>query len=167
MYNHSERTDAAVYLFTIAKQASHFGSGLEIVNLAIDVSTEIVIDRPLKEIAAFATDPDNAPKWYENIKSVEWKSQKSVKVGAKIDFVAEFLGRRLTCTYEIVEFAANKRMVMRTAEGPFPMETTYIWEETDDGRSRMTLPNRGEPAGFSKITAPLMGQAMRRANHKT
>jgi hypothetical protein len=57
-------------------------------------------------------------------------------------------------------------MVMRTAQGPFPMETTYAWQPTHDGRTRMTLRNRGEPAGFGKITAPVMAGAMRRANLK-
>jgi hypothetical protein len=55
---------------------------------------------------------------------------------------------------------------MRTAQGPFPMETTYTWSATNDGKTRMTLRNRGEPAGFSKLVAPLMVRAMRRANRK-
>jgi hypothetical protein len=53
---------------------------------------------------------------------------------------------------------------MRTAEGPFPMETTYTWEATPAGGTRMTLRNRGTPAGFSKWLAPFMAFAMRSAN---
>lgn len=69
-------------------------------------------------------------------------------------------------TYEIVELVPGERFVMRTAEGPFPMETTYTWETTADGGTRMTLRNRGTPTGFSKLVAPFMGRAVRSANRK-
>ena len=78
--------------------------------------------------------------------------------------VARFLGRRLAYTYEIVELVADARLVMRTAQGPFPMETTYTWSSVDDGSTLMSLRNRGEPAGFAAVTAPMMAAAMRRAN---
>jgi uncharacterized membrane protein len=134
--------------------------------LAVDVVTEIVIERPRRAVAAYACDPANAPEWYANIKAVEWKSEPPLRVGSRLAFVAHFLGRRLAYTYEIVELAADERLVMRTAEGPFPMETTYTFEAAGADRTRMTLRNRGEPSGFSRVVAPLMAAAMRRANQK-
>ena len=132
----------------------------------VDVATTIVIERPRAEVAEYAGDPANAPQWYENIKSVEWKSAPAVRVGARVAFVAEFLWKTLAYTYEIVEHVPGERLVMRTAEGPFPMETSYTWESTPDGHTRMTLRNRGTPSGFSKLMKPFMSWAMRRANNK-
>ena len=132
--------------------------------MAVDVVSEIVIARPRPQVAAFACDPDTATEWYENIKSVEWRSPPPLAVGSRLAFAAAFLGRRLEYTYEVRELVPGERFVMRTAEGPFPMETTYAFADAPGGGTRMTLRNRGEPAGFAKVAAPVMGLAMRRAN---
>jgi hypothetical protein len=134
--------------------------------MAVDVVTEIVIDRPRAEVAAYAGDPSNAPSWYVNIKSVEWETPPPLAVGSRMAFVAQFLGRRLAYTYEVADLVAGERLVMRTAQGPFPMETTYTWETVSEAATRMTLRNSGEPSGFSKLAAPFMASAMRKANRK-
>ena len=131
--------------------------------MAVDVVTEVEIARPRSEVAEFACDPDNATRWYENIASVEWRSPPPLAVGSRLEFVARLLGRRLAYTYEVREHAPGERFVMSTAQGPFPMETTYAFEDAGAG-TRMTLRNRGEPSGFAKVGAPLMERAMRRAN---
>jgi uncharacterized membrane protein len=134
--------------------------------MPVDVVTEIVINRPSDEVAAYVADPSNAPQWYANIDSVEWRTEPPVEVGSRMAFVARFLGRRLAYTYEIVELVPGERLVMRTAQGPFPMETTYTWAPVDQVNTRMTLRNRGEPSGFSKVGALFMAPAMRKANRK-
>ncbi len=128
--------------------------------------TETTIGRPVEVVSTYAADPTNAPEWYANIESVDWQTPPPITVGSRMTFIARFLGRRLEYTYEIVELVPGERLVMRTAEGPFPMETTYTWAETPSGRTRMTLRNRGEPRGLSKVSAPLMARAIRRANRK-
>jgi len=134
--------------------------------MAVDVQTEIVISRPRAEVAAYASDPDNAASWYQNIESAEWKTPRPLAVGSRVAFVARFLGRRLAYTYEVTELVPGERFIQRTMEGPFPMETTYSWEDAPGGGTRMKLRNRGEPSGFSSFAAPVMATAMRRANQK-
>ena len=135
-------------------------------SVSVDVVTETIIKRPRVMVASFVTDPDNAPSWYANIKSVEWKSDPPPRLGSRVAFVAEFLGRRLEYTYEVVEFVPGERLAMRTTEGPFAMETTYEWAVNGSDETRMTLRNRGAPSGFSRLAAPLLAANMRRANRK-
>jgi uncharacterized protein YndB with AHSA1/START domain len=134
--------------------------------MTVDVTTEIVINRPRREVADYAANPDNAPAWYVNITSVEWMTPPPLQIGSRVAFVAQFLRRRIAYTYEIAELVPGERFVMRTAQGPFPMETTYTWTSTDAGGTRMTLRNRGTPSGFSMLVAPFMSSAIRRANRK-
>ena len=133
--------------------------------MPVDIHTEIEIDRPRGEVAAYAANPDNTTAWYQNIQAIEWETAPPLGVGSQIAFVARFLGRRLTYTYEIKALEPGERLVMSTAR-PFPMETTYTWEDTASGGTKMGLRNRGEPSGFSKIAVPLMARAIRRANRK-
>ncbi|MEP7228773.1 MAG: SRPBCC family protein [Ginsengibacter sp.] len=139
----------------------------------VDVTSKIIIAAPADKVSAYTADPDNAPKWYKNIKSVEWlpagqsgKTPKPLIVGSRVAFKANFLGKELTYIYEIKEYVPGQHLVMSTFEGPFPMETTYRWQRIDDNTCSMTLRNAGKPAGFSKLFAPFMEMAMRSANKK-
>jgi uncharacterized membrane protein len=132
----------------------------------VDVTTQIKINASCEQVAAYAADPNHAPEWYVNIKEVEWKTPPPLVLHSLVAFKARFLGRQLAYTYEVVEWEPGKKLVMRTADGPFPMETTYLWEAIDDHTTLMTLRNRGNPSGFSKLFAPFMSSAMRRANQK-
>jgi uncharacterized membrane protein len=132
--------------------------------VVVDVLTEIEVNRPRDEVSAFAADPSNASAWYKNIKAIEWQTPPPAVVGSRIRFRAQFLGRTLDYTYEVRDLQPGRRFVMATADGPFPMETTYTWEDAAGGATKMTLRNRGEPLGFAAVTAPVMTRAMRRAN---
>jgi uncharacterized membrane protein len=132
--------------------------------MAVDVVSSTVIARPCAEVAAFASSPENAPRWYRNIRSVRWVTEPPLRVGSRIAFVAHFLGRKLAYTYEVTELNPDRRFVMRTADGPFPMETSYEWHPEGPRSTRMVLRNRGQPTGFSAVVGPFIAWAMRRAN---
>ena|SRR5579864_2110259 len=136
-----------------------------ITTAVIEVITSITINAPQRRVAAYASNPDNATEWYENIVSVVWQTPKPLEVGSRIVFTARFLGRTLSYTYEVLDISSS-RFVMRTAHGPFPMETRYLWDHVTNNVTKMILVNKGEPAGFSKLVAPFIAMLMRRANEK-
>ena len=133
--------------------------------MAVDVQTEVEIDRPRVDVATYVANPNNATEWSETVESVEWKTTKSLRVGSRVTFVGTLLGRRFTYTYEVTELVPLERLVMRTADGPFAIETTYTWQDAAPGATRMTLRSRGQPTSLSsRLTAPLMASAIRRTN---
>jgi uncharacterized membrane protein len=132
----------------------------------VDVLTRIEIGRSRSSVYSYAADPDNAPRWYINIDSVEWETPPPLRVGSRVAFVAHFLGRRLSYTYEVVELIEDEVLVMRTANGPFPMQTTYTFQAQGPERTVMTLRNSGRAAGFSVLAAPFLSLAMRRQNRR-
>jgi len=132
----------------------------------VDITTSIEIARPRQVVAAYAADPDHVRDWYANIDRVTWETERPLSIGTRLSFVARFLGRTLSYTYQVTDFVPVERLVMATAEGSFPMETTYTWTDLPGRGTRMTLRNRGTPSGFAGITAPFMVAAMRRANRR-
>jgi uncharacterized membrane protein len=132
----------------------------------VDITTAIDIGRPRQVVAGYVSDPDHAPDWYANIHRVTWETEKPLTIGTRLAFVARFLGRTLSYTYEVTDFLPNERLVMATTEGMFPMETTYAWSDLSGQRTHMTLRNRGTPSGFAGVTAPVMAAAIQRANRK-
>ncbi|MCA4134527.1 SRPBCC family protein [Arthrobacter sp. M4] len=132
----------------------------------VDVTSEAVINRPREVVAGYAANPDNAPEWYSNIDSVHWETPPPLAVGSKLAFKAQFMGRTLEYTYEFVEWEPGRKLVMRTAQGPFPMQTTYTWEDAGEGATRMTLRNNGKPSGFSFIAGAVMAPMIKRATRK-
>jgi uncharacterized membrane protein len=132
----------------------------------VDVKVQIVVERTRHAVAEYSSDPDNATAWYTNITAVQWETPKPASLGSRFAFTAQFLGRELNYTYEVTELVPDRRFVMRTAQGPFPMETTYTWDDAPNGSTLMTLRNSGEPSGFSRIVTPVLAIAMKRANRK-
>ncbi|MFV0458776.1 MAG: SRPBCC family protein [Actinomycetales bacterium] len=134
------------------------------VPVAVDVRTEIDIDRAVAHVAAFAAEPGNAPRWYRRIARAEPLDGPALGVGTRTRFQATFLGRTLDYVYEITEYTPGEHLTMTTVDGPFPMTTQYVWHELTTTSCRMGLRNHGDPQGFGALTAPVVQLAMRRAN---
>jgi uncharacterized membrane protein len=134
--------------------------------MSVDVTATIAIERPIDVVAAYAGDPSNAPSWYRRIEAAEWETDPPITLGSRVAFRARFMGRSLAYTYEVTEYTPGEQVAMRTTEGPFPMATTYTWRVVSDRVTHMTLRNHGEPTGLTRLAAPLIRRAMRRAMHQ-
>jgi uncharacterized membrane protein len=133
---------------------------------SIDVSSQIVVERPRADVAAYTTDPDNAPNWYAGIESVEWQGEHTLRVGTRVRFRAHFLGRHLDYDVEVTDFVPGDHLSLRVVDGPFPMETEYRFESLGDAQTRVTQTHRGMPSGFARLAARVLMYAMHRTPMK-
>ncbi len=134
--------------------------------MSVDVTTEIVINKWVPEVAAFSTNPDNVPKWRSNVKSVEWKTPRPLRAGTRIAFVKRLLGQKVIHVYEVVEFVPSERLIMRTKNGAFPMLYAYSWSPAELGGTRMTLRSCSFPKGAINWLSPLVTVAVAHSNRK-
>lgn len=131
--------------------------------MPVDVQMEIIIERELPEVAAYAADPRRAPEWYSLVDEIEWDDDARLEVGTQVAFVSHASRRKQSFLFEVREYVPEERLVMRTTGGSYPMEATYTWEAHAGRSTKMTLRNRGEPSGLLALLAPLLAPAMRRS----
>jgi uncharacterized membrane protein len=132
----------------------------------VDVVSEIEIQRPRDEIAAFVLDQDNAPAWIESVESVKWDAWRPLAERSRFTHVSGLLGGRLAYAYEVLELVPGERLVVSTEDGPFAMRTTYTWADAPGGATTMTLHSYGQPESSHRLSVPVIAKALRRANQK-
>ncbi len=131
--------------------------------MTVDVEVHATIDRPRAVVAGYCCDPDNVTAWYANITAVQWETPGPLAIGSRFRFTSDFLGRRLQYTYEVAELVPAERLVMRSDESPFRMETAYTFQDTAGAATWMTVRNRGEPTAYSGLAPAIVASAIRRA----
>lgn len=129
--------------------------------MAIREELSVVIDRPIEEVFAFATEPENEPLWQSTSLETEQTSGGPVGVGTTFRNTSKFLGRRIDSTYEVTENEPPRRQCVRVTSGPIPGSGCYLFEPAEGG-TRFTQRFEAEIGGFFRLAEPLVGRAIRR-----
>jgi uncharacterized protein YndB with AHSA1/START domain len=134
--------------------------------MTVDVEVHATIDRPRAEVAGYCCDPENVTAWYGNVTAVQWETDGPLAIGSRFRFTSDFLGRRLQYTYEVLELVPAERLIMRSDQSPFRMETAYTFQDTAGAATWMTVRNRGEPTAYTGLAPAILATAIRRATSK-
>ena len=129
--------------------------------MAIREELSVVVDRPIEEVFAFATEPENEPLWQSTSLETEQTSGGPVGVGTTFRNTSKFLGRRIDSTYEVTENEPPRRQCVRVTSGPIPGSGCYLFEPAEGG-TRFTQRFEAEIGGFFRLAEPLVGRAIRR-----
>src|SRR5215207_3985490 len=130
--------------------------------MAIQQEHSVVIDRPIEEVFAFVTDPNNDPLWQSTSLETEQTSEGAVDVGATFRNTSKLLGRRIESTMEVTENEPPRRQYVRITSGPIPGEGCYLFEPADGGSTRFTQTFEAEVGGFFRLAEPLVERAISR-----
>ncbi|HXG35823.1 MAG TPA: SRPBCC family protein [Dehalococcoidia bacterium] len=128
----------------------------------MEATAEIIINRPLAEVAAFVMDPANDLSWIGGVKEVQILTSLPLQAGTRVRRVAAFLGRRIEYVNEVVSYDPPRRLEMRSVQGPFPMTVVYELKEAESG-TRLHIRAAGDATGFFKLAGPLLSNAVRRS----
>jgi hypothetical protein len=126
-----------------------------------DVTVETLIRRPRGEVAGFATDWRNDPRWIRALTDVRLETDEPFGAGSQVARVASFLGRRMEYVNEVAELVPGERLVMRSVKAPFPMTVTYRWADAPGG-TVMSIRAQGDATGFYRMAGPALSLAVRR-----
>jgi uncharacterized protein YndB with AHSA1/START domain len=125
----------------------------------IRVEHSALIDRPVEEVFAYATDPGHVPEWQSS--ALEASLDGPVREGATGREVRKFLGRRIESTLRIETYEPPRRFVLQVTSGPVPFRAEQTTEPEGEGTRISTLVEGG-PGGFFKLAEPLVERAVKR-----
>lgn len=130
--------------------------------MALDVLVKTEIDRPRKEVATFAFEPDNDPLWIGGIKEAHLLTKRPVGLGTKVQRLAKFMGKTIDYVLEVIAFEEERLMVMKSVKSPFPMKVTYRFDDLENNKTLAQVRVEGSSKGFYKIADFLMAPMVRR-----
>jgi carbon monoxide dehydrogenase subunit G len=122
----------------------------------------LVINRPIEEVFAFISNPENLPRWRAGTLELTRTSSEPLSVGSIFKGRFTFLGRPFDGNLEIILHESHRRYGTRLTEGPFPLEARYTLEPAGNGTD-LTLVIEGEPGGFFKLAEPLVVSLAKRS----
>jgi uncharacterized protein YndB with AHSA1/START domain len=118
-----------------------------------------VINRPVEEVFAYATDPAHVSEWQSS--ALEASVDGPLQAGATGREVRKFLGRRMESTMRIEAYEPPRKFALQVTSGPVPFHVEQMTEPEGEG-TRLSVVIEGEPGGFFKLAEPLVERAVRR-----
>jgi uncharacterized membrane protein len=120
------------------------------------VEESVVIDKPIGEVFAFFTDPDNVSVYSSNIGDYRVVSGGNSEIGRKAEFTARVVGVRLDFTDELVEYEEGKHYKLASTGGRIPYTIDTRFEDEGDS-TRVTWHQESESLGsVFKLADPIV-----------
>jgi len=121
----------------------------------INLDLGTLIDKPVKDVFAFVTNPANMAKWNSAVVSMEQITPGAVGLGTKFKNVGEMLGRRIEGEMQVVAFEPDSKYGFQMNAGPMQVNITLAFKTVGTG-TKLSLNAQGNPAGVFKLAEGVM-----------
>ena len=121
----------------------------------INLDYDTTINRPLKDVFVFASNPNNVAKWNSAVVSIQQVTPGPVDVGTKFKAVGEMMGRQLEGELQVQVYEPSSKCGFQLNVGPMQMNMTMSFESVGTG-TKLNLNIQGNPAGVFKLAEPVM-----------
>lgn len=95
------------------------------------IEESIHIERPVAEVFAFATKPENQTTIMSNL--VDYEMDGPMEKGQRAEGITRVAGRRVQWTSEVTEFEQDRRVEMRSVDAPMAFHITWEYRGEGDG----------------------------------
>jgi carbon monoxide dehydrogenase subunit G len=121
----------------------------------INLELGTLIDRPIKDVFTFVSNPNNMSKWNSAVVSIQQVTTGAVGVGTKFKTVGEAMGRRLEGEMQVQTLEPDTKCGFQLQAGPMQMNLTMSFKTVGTG-TKLNLNVQGNPAGVFKLAEGLM-----------
>jgi carbon monoxide dehydrogenase subunit G len=121
----------------------------------INIDLGTLIDRPMKDVFAFVSNPNNMSKWNSAVVSLQQISPGEVGVGTKFKSVGEMMGRRIEGEMQVTTYEPDTKCGFQMNAGPVKVNLTLSLKPVGTG-TKISLNAQGNPGGIFKLAEPVM-----------
>ena len=121
----------------------------------INLDLGVLIDRPIKDVFAFISNPNNMSKWNSAVLSLEQATPGAVGVGTKFKSIGEMMGRRIEGEMQITALEPDTKCGFQVNAGPMKVDLTISLKTVGTG-TKVSLNAQGNPGGIFKLAEGVM-----------
>jgi len=127
----------------------------------ISYRAEETINRPVREVFPYVTDPTLHPHWMP-MSDVELATPGEVRVGFRVREKMKVGSRMAPFTFEVAKYTPDASLTFATIDGPVNWEGTYEVESLGETATRITSSGRVSLKGWQRLLEPFMRGEVRR-----
>jgi len=126
----------------------------------IRFETSVRIERPVDEVFAYVSEPENFPRWNSAVRTVKKTSSGEAPVGSTYAMTRQLPSGQAENELEITAYERSREFAIRTLSGPTPFVYRYTFSSSDGG-TLLQLDAEVELPGIAALAGPLARRAVK------